>query len=343
AIEHYSTAAEGGDLRAYNNLGLIYRDRNGSEHNDHGAVVFFQKGNLQEFYPCQCNLASMYEKGLDVTRDCETASTLFKRAARQGSLTAKRSLAEMYSFGLGVNQSETVARHLYLEAARWGDPEAVAFLSGEEYEGPSYDPVPPSPTTPMEMLALGLRYLDGSTIGLSFPSAVFWLESAAKAGSTAAMFVLGQIYENGYGTERSSKVAMKWYKWGAEKGNGACAYNYAYLYEQSEAADFPQVCLAMYQSAAENAPDDDIKSDALYSLGLFHSNGVGTEQSDEKALGYFCESAELGNASSQYLAGIMYLEGSGCEQSEEKAAGYLRMAADQGDGRAAEILSDIVN
>ena len=62
AIEHYSTAAEGGDLRAYNNLGLIYRDRNGSEHNDHGAVVFFQKGNLQEFYPCQCNLASMYEK-----------------------------------------------------------------------------------------------------------------------------------------------------------------------------------------------------------------------------------------------------------------------------------------
>jgi TPR repeat protein len=93
----------------------------------------------------------------------------------------------------------------------------------------------------------------------------------------------------------------------------------------------------------ENAPDDDIKSDALYSLGLFHSNGVGTEQSDEKALGYFCESAELGNASSQYLAGIMYLEGSGCEQSEEKAAGYLRMAADQGDGRAAEILSDIAN
>ena len=39
----------------------------------------------------------------------------------------------------------------------------------------------------------------------------------------------------------------------------------------------------------------------------------------------------------------MYLEGSGCEQSEEKAAGYLRMAADQGDGRAAEILSDIAN
>ena len=88
AIEHYSTAAEGGDLRAYNNLGLIYRDRNGSEHNDHGAVVFFQKGNIQEFYPCQCNLASMYEKGLDVKRDCETASTLFKKGAdKQNTVT----------------------------------------------------------------------------------------------------------------------------------------------------------------------------------------------------------------------------------------------------------------
>jgi TPR repeat protein len=95
--------------------------------------------------------------------------------------------------------------------------------------------------------------------------------------------------------------------------------------------------------AADNAPDEDIKSDALYSLGLFHSNGMGTEQSDEKALACFCQSADLGNASAQYMAGIMFLEGNGCERSEEKASKYLRMAADQGDNRAAEILSDIVN
>lgn len=336
AIEHYTTAAEGGDLRAINNLGLIYKDRSGSKPNYHGAVVFFQKGNLQEYSPCQANLAAMYEKGLDVERNCQTAAVLFKRAARQGSISAKRSLAEMYSFGLGLKQSENISRHLYLEAARWGDPEAIAYLKGEDGGTPDYTPSPEKATIPQDMLALGLRYLDGTTLGLSVPSAMYWLEKAAKAGSATAMYVLGQMYENGYGIEPSSPVALKWYKWGAEKGSGACAYNYAYLYEEAGGDNAPSICISMYRTAVENAEDDDIKSDALYSLGLYYSNGIGVKRSAETSLRYLVQSADLGNAAAQYLAGMMLLG-----TDVPKASAYLRMAADQGDSRASEALSKV--
>ena len=191
------------------------------------------------------------------------------------------------------------------------------------------------------MLSLGLRYLDGATIGLSVPSAMYWLESAAKAGSTSAMLVLGQMYENGYGIEQSSNVALKWYKWGAEKGSGCCAYNYAYLYEEKGGEDAPTICREMYQLAVEKAEDEDVRSDALFSLGLYSTNGIGTEKSDEKALEYLTESAELGNAGAQYLAGIMILNGKGCVPSEDEALEYLKKASEQGDRRADEVIANL--
>ena len=155
------------------------------------------------------------------------------------------------------------------------------------------------------------------------------------------MFALGQMYENGYGVEKSLNVAVKWYKWGSEKGSGVCAYNLAFLYENSSMDDAMENAFSLYKQAVESECDEDIKSDAFYALGLLYLDGKGTEQSPVKALECMQGSADLGNAGAQFMTGRMYLEGVGTPASEDLAVKYLRMAAEQGDERAKELLLNL--
>lgn len=45
------------------------------------------------------------------------------------------------------------------------------------------------------------------------------------------MYALGQAYEYGIGCGRSVRTAKKWYSWGADKGNAACAYVLGWMWE----------------------------------------------------------------------------------------------------------------
>ena len=115
----------------------------------------------------------------------------------------------------------------------------------------------------------------------------------------------------------------------------------AFLYENSEVENADENAFALYRQAVDSECDEDIRSDAYYSLGLLYLDGRGTGLSPADALRCMEESAELGNAGAQFMAGKMYLEGAGAAVSEEKASRYLKMAAEQGDTRAEELLLSI--
>ena len=102
-----------------------------------------------------------------------------------------------------------------------------------------------------------------------------------------------------------------------------------------------ETAFALYNQAVESECDEDIRSDAFYSLGLLYLEGRGTAQSPKDALECMVKSAELGNAGAQFKAGEMYLGGIGTSVSEDKASAYLKMAAEQGDTRAEELLLSI--
>ncbi len=334
AIENLEGAAAAGSHRAMNNLGLIYLDREGKEFSDHAAVTFFQKGNLQKYPPSIANLARMYETGKGLTRNCSTAANLFRMAAKAGNLPAKVYLAEMLKYGIGIDVKQDVARHLFMEAARWGEPSAIAEMNGEDVEMDDFVARPESDSNPKVQLNYGLMFLFGCR-ALSAPeTAFFFLESAAKAGNTDAMYVLGQAYEIGIGTEKSEFMAKKWYTWGAEKGNGPCAFSLGVMAENSIGGGDPQAAVSWYRRSLECDQDDDARSDALMSLGYLLAGGADPDSSEDEALALFMEAGDLGNSEAQYFAGKILLR----KGDRPGAAKYLGMAAAQGDDQAKEIL-----
>ena len=58
------------------------------------------------------------------------------------------------------------------------------------------------------------------------------------------------------------------------------------------------------------------------------------KQKYEKALEYFKEAAELGDAIAQFFTGMMYDEGVGISQDFEQAVFWYTKAAEQGDASA---------
>ena len=69
-------------------------------------------------------------------------------------------------------------------------------------------------------------------------------------------------------------------------------------------------------------------------LGGRYRDGVGVEQSYQRARELFELSATQGHATAQYELGIMYHQGQGVDQSYERAAEYWEAAARQGDAIA---------
>ena len=69
-----------------------------------------------------------------------------------------------------------------------------------------------------------------------------------------------------------------------------------------------------------------------------YAKGQGVEQSYEKAVEYYRQAAEQGNATAQCNLGMMYYHGRGVEKSMEMAEKYVRMAAEQGNTAAMAVL-----
>ena len=334
AIENHEGAAHAGSQRAMNNLGLIYLDRGGREFSDHAAVTFFQKGNLEKYPPSIANLARMYETGKGLTRNCSTAANLFRNAAKAGNLPAKVYLAEMMKYGIGIETRQDAAHHLFLEAARWGDPIAIAEINGEDVEMDVFVAHPEADSNPKVQLNYGLMFLFGCRAPVAPATAFHFLESSAKAGNTDAMYVLGQAYELGIGTEKSMFLAKKWYSWGAEKGNGPCAFSLGCIAEDAPNGGDVQSAIGWYRRSLECEQDADARSDALMSLGYLLARGADPESSPEEALALLKEAADLGHSEAQYFAGKLMLE----KGDRSGASKYLGMAAEQGDDRAKEII-----
>ena len=337
AIENLASAAAAGSTRAMNNLGLIYLDRSGREFSDHAAMTWFQKGNLAQFPPSVANLARLYETGKGLARNCATAANLFRKAARDGNLPAKVYLAEMLKYGIGVDVNQSASAHLFMEAARWGDPVALAEVNGEDVDTDAFVIKPETDTNPRVQFNYGLMFLFGCRAPYAPETAFNLLESAAEAGCTDAMYVLGQAYENGIGCEKSLPVAKKWYTWGSDKGNGPCSYVLGWMAQKGTCLPERDYDLAVsfYRKAVKDSVDDDARADALNALACILVNDVTKEFDPAEGLECFKQAAELGHPEAQFFAGQIMID-----EGDASGWGYIEKAAEQGDDRAAKMLEE---
>ncbi|MDR0233403.1 MAG: sel1 repeat family protein, partial [Zoogloeaceae bacterium] len=79
-FEALRLAAEGGDAKAQNNLGVAYTDGDGVEQNDAEAVKWYRKAAEQGYAKAEFNLGGMYFYGRGVAQSDAEAVKWWRRA-----------------------------------------------------------------------------------------------------------------------------------------------------------------------------------------------------------------------------------------------------------------------
>ena len=190
--------------------------------NERAAVHMWLKAAQKGNPHAQQRLGSAYCMGAGVPQDGDDALYWYKKAAEQGDIDSFCGLARMYITGLGVECSaKEAAKWLELMPAR--EPRSVNPRGS--LRPPDRDPHPDSKLGAM----LAMMFYEGNSIEKNISEAVRWLLWAgyradqyksldnfqrmpnwmdgiiedAEAGKPIAQYILGEMYEAGYGISSS--------------------------------------------------------------------------------------------------------------------------------------------
>ena len=124
----YLKAAELGNLRSQNQLGIKYRDGRGVKTDHQKALKWFSSAASQRFPPAMINLGLVYEQGHEtVPQDYAVAARLYTEAAKQGDAIGQFLLARLFESGNGVAKDPIAAFVLAVESARLGHKQAATL------------------------------------------------------------------------------------------------------------------------------------------------------------------------------------------------------------------------
>jgi len=189
AVAAYKRAADRGDGRAMNNLGIMAIQGRGSDPSPGAARDWFEKAAEAGSSSARYNLGLLDELGVGSSRDPSRARLNMQIAAAQGHVLAKERLGTSYS-EVGTFEEESCptcpAESLdqLRSLANGGDPSA------------RYN--------------LGVRYLRGIGTSKNPAEAARWFTLAARSGYAPAARQIAQMHLRGEGVGRSKVLAHAW-------------------------------------------------------------------------------------------------------------------------------------
>ena len=148
----------------------------------------------------------------------------------------------------------------------------------------------------------------------------------ATAGNVNAMAMLGALYEDGAGVEKSPELARSWYEAAALKGHVGSMFALSLLYLDGRLGmpDLQRGFEWTKRAAEAGYPR------AEHNLGLLFAGAGGGTPDFPAAAKWFGKAADQGVADAQYNLGVLYLEGKGVEQNQTRAAEWFKQAALKG-------------
>jgi acyl carrier protein len=179
-VERIMAMAEQGDLISQSLFAdLYFQSGNYTE-----AAKWYRKAAEQGDATAQCQLGSLYQEGMGVSKDYNEALKWYRKAAAQGFATAQYETGNMYNFGTGVPTDRVEAFKWYKKAAEQGLKEA-------QYN-------------------LGCQFAKGEGTSKDFSKAVSLWEKAAEQGYLMAQCNLGIAYYSGEGIKQDYVKAKYW-------------------------------------------------------------------------------------------------------------------------------------
>ena len=162
-------------------------------------------------------------------------------------------------------------------------------------------------------------------------------KKAAKSGYTAAMFLIGKAYYQGWLGRPDFSKAVEWLSEAANKGHqdAQLMLGTLYRYGHGVKVDLKKAYELLSEAAAQG------NSRAQYLLGMMYYEGVFVDQSASIAFSLIKNSADQGVTHAQFTAGLMYLHGNGTTKDPTAGLDLLEKAAISGYSLAQIQLGDI--
>lgn len=198
SIDAFRSAAERGNARAQNNLGVIYHEGVFGGRYYAEAARWFEAAAAQGNAEAQANLARMFSSGRGGHKDPARAFALASMSAETGFPGGIGTLAGFYWLGIGVEKNVNHAVRLYRQATEKGDAYSAYRLA--EYHG--------------------IRNLASDR-----PLIAYYYKLAADRGHAEAQYTYAQFYRSGhYGVTIDEGEAMRWVIRAANKGSSRAQY-----------------------------------------------------------------------------------------------------------------------
>ena len=186
--EELESLAEYGNNAAMVYLGDCYLYGEGTDIDYEKALNWFYRAAMNGFVPVLNYLGICYDKGWGVECDPTQAYRFYKTAAFKGDIDGCFNLAVVYRDGIGTEQD-------LLRARAWFEKAAEYF--------------------PTAQSNVGMLYLYEE----NYEKAFYWLSKASEENLPIACELLGDCYDNGWGTELDKEKAQAYYKKSYELGN----------------------------------------------------------------------------------------------------------------------------
>ena len=265
--------------------------------------------------------------------DYEEARVTWSTLAHDGDVDAQFNLGALYENGLGVEEdAETAARWYRAAAERRLDLARLALArlqrTGALEPGPDEDQIKLLETAARRGLAeaqfeLGVAYDRGLGVTQNHATAAGWYQRAAEQGLTDAQYNLATLYDEGLGTPRDLERARDWYMRAADAGEARAMNNLGYIYEKGLAGvrDYGNA-VVWYRRAAEQG-----LAIAQSNLAALHYLGRGVARDYEQSYRWYRAAARQGDAVGRNGLGLLYANGLGVERDLVQAMAWFSLAA----------------
>ncbi|MBB4041120.1 hypothetical protein GGR34_002783 [Microvirga flocculans] len=187
------------------------------------------------------------------------------------------------------------------------------------------------------MTLLGELYNQGLGVAIDPKKASEWYLLAAQRGDAHALAALGLMALDGRGMAKNPAQGKAWLEQAAAKGNPVACHNLALLLLTSETnADVEKAVELLKKAAEAEIPD------AQHALGVLYLKGRGVARNPAEAARLFERAARNGSSVGEVEYAILLFNGDGVPASESQAARYFRRAAAKGNAIAQNRLARLL-
>lgn len=240
ALKWYKKAAQKGQIQSLIRLGDLYDAGKSVDKSEELAFSYYLKAAEKGDKESQDKVASSYARGLVVEKNIQESLRWYEKTVEQGNYHAAFRLADVYFQNI-ENSEELTLKYYQIWVKKYVKSERMmkslkehaekfgyqAYMMGIIYEygltgvkdiqkAMDYYKFA-SKSWSVAEFKLGFIYLKGEYVEQDYAIAFDYLKNADDFVN--AQYLLGTMYENGYGTKKDEGRAVEYYKEAAEQGH----------------------------------------------------------------------------------------------------------------------------